>query len=362
MTQTILIVDDTSENIQVLRGLLENEYKLFAAKNGVKAIKLASTKQPDLILLDIMMPEMDGYEVCQALKSDERTQDIPIIFVTAMGETKDEQKGLDMGAVDYITKPITPPILLTRVRTHLELKEKRDALIEKLEMEKELTKTKEDIERITRHDLKTPLNAIINYPKLINKDNLTEKQISQLDKISAAGFKLLNMINLSLDLFKMEQGTYQLIPKPVNILSVLDDIVQDNHMFIRSRKANLEININGNPVSEDSVFEIPGEKLLFYSMFANLIKNALEASPRKETISIQLTDEDDFAITIQNQGTVPQDMHSTFFEKYATSGKSGGTGLGTYSAKLISETQGGHISVDSSEEKGTTIKVSFPKK
>ncbi len=175
MTQKILIVDDTPENIQVLRGLLENEYKLFAAKNGVKAIKLASTKQPDLILLDIMMPEMDGYEVCQALKSDELTQDIPIIFVTAMGEVKDEQKGLDMGAVDYITKPITPPILLSRVRTHLELKDKRDALIEKLEMEKALTKSKEDIERITRHDLKTPLNSIINYPKLMNKDNLTEK-------------------------------------------------------------------------------------------------------------------------------------------------------------------------------------------
>ena len=127
--KTILLVDDTPGNISLLNGLLEDSYNTKIATNGEKALKIAfSDTPPDLILLDIMMPEMDGYEVCQVLKSDELTQNIPIIFVTAMGEMKNEQKGLDMGAVDYITKPITPPILLSRVRTHLELKLHRDNL------------------------------------------------------------------------------------------------------------------------------------------------------------------------------------------------------------------------------------------
>jgi len=361
MTPKILIVDDTSENIQILRGLLEENYTLFAAKNGAKAIKMAGSKQPDLILLDIMMPEMDGYEVCQTLKADEQTCDIPIIFVTAMGETEDEQKGFDMGAVDYITKPIKPPILLARVRTHLELKEKRDALVNMLNMEKELAKTREDIERITRHDLKTPLNAIINFPKLIKKDNLTEKQLEQLEKIGSAGYKLLNMINLSLDLFKMEQSTYQFNAVPVDVLSVIDDIVQDNRNYIKSRRTELEITINESPALDGSSFEIPGEKLLFYSMLSNLIKNALEASPRKEKIAIRLSDGDALTIAIHNQGTVPKELLETFFDKYTTSGKKSGTGLGTYSAKLIAQTQGGDITMDSSEDVGTIVSIIFPK-
>jgi two-component system sensor histidine kinase/response regulator len=357
----ILIVDDTAENRDVLRGLLETSHKVFFAKNGAQAIKLAKKWLPDLILLDIMMPEMDGYEACELLKADDQTCDIPIIFVTAMSEVEDEQKGFDIGAVDYVTKPIKPAILLARVRTHLELKEKQDALVEKLELEKELARTKEDIERITRHDLKTPLNSIINYPKLIDKTGLSEKQIEHLKRISSAGYKLLNMINLSLDLFKMEQGTYQFTPRPVEILSILDDIVQDNCNYIRSRRATLDITINDSPVSDSSTFEIPGENLLFYSMLANLIKNALEASPRKEKLTIQLSDTDSLTIAIHNQGAVPEDMQGTFFEKYTTSGKKGGTGLGTYSAKLIAETQEGKITLDSDEGNGTTVTITFPK-
>ena len=126
---TVLVVDDTSENIDVLYGVLSKDYKVKAAPNGVKALKIArGEKPPDLILLDIMMPEMDGYEVCGHLKEDERTRDIPVIFVTAKTETEDENKGFEVGAVDYIVKPISPPIVKARVRTHLALKRAGDAL------------------------------------------------------------------------------------------------------------------------------------------------------------------------------------------------------------------------------------------
>jgi putative two-component system response regulator len=126
---TLLIVDDVVDNIALLSSLLKDEYRTKIATNGEKALKIAQADDPvDLILLDIMMPGMDGYEVCQHLKTDARTRNIPIIFLTAMTQTEDEERGLRLGAVDYITKPISPPILLARVQTHLALKRAQDEL------------------------------------------------------------------------------------------------------------------------------------------------------------------------------------------------------------------------------------------
>ncbi len=350
--QKILAVDDTPENLDVIKGILQSEYTLLLAVNGPLALKIAKAQKPDLILLDIMMPEIDGYEVLARLKQDDETKDIPVIFITAKSEVADEVKGFEIGCVDYITKPISPPILEARVKNHLALKRQNEIL-------KENVTLREDVDRITRHDLKTPLNAIINYPKLMKKENLTEKQVQQLEKISTAGHKLLNMINLSLDLYKMEQGSYQFTPAPVNIILVLDDIFQDNGLYIKTRRITIDVLNNGAPVGEDEVFEVPGEKLLLYSMLANLLKNSLEASPRKETITISLEEASAPVIHIHNQGGVPEELQDTFFDKYATSGKKTGTGLGTYSAKLIMDTHSGSISMASSQEKGTTISMEF---
>ncbi len=145
--QTILVVDDTPENIDVLVGVLKSEYKVKAALNGEKAINIVKGgSPPDLILLDIMMPEMNGYQVAQVLKNDPVTRDIPIIFVTAMNEIEDEKKGLELGAVDYLTKPISPPIVKARVHNQMELKMHRDNLeglvalrTKELEMTREVT-------------------------------------------------------------------------------------------------------------------------------------------------------------------------------------------------------------------------------
>ena len=132
--QTVLVVDDTPENIQILNAVLRPYYKVKAAPNGAKALKIAlSIPQPDIILLDIMMPEMDGYEVCRRLKENPATQKIPIIFVTAMSEAEDEKRGLDLGAVDYITKPINPAIVVARVRTHLALYDQTRELEKKVQ-------------------------------------------------------------------------------------------------------------------------------------------------------------------------------------------------------------------------------------
>jgi class 3 adenylate cyclase len=120
---TILVVDDMPENIDVLRGLLSPYYKVKVAINGSQALKIAlSDRPPDLILLDVMMPEMDGFEVCRRLKADSRTEGIPVIFITALNDTCDEVLGFEVGGVDYINKPVTPAIVLARVRTHLKLR------------------------------------------------------------------------------------------------------------------------------------------------------------------------------------------------------------------------------------------------
>jgi sigma-B regulation protein RsbU (phosphoserine phosphatase) len=127
--QTVLVVDDTPANIKVLMETLKDDYRIVAAVNGERALQLAaSDPNPDIILLDVMMPEMNGYEVCAKLKADVKTRDIPIIFVTAMSDTRDETKGFELGAVDYITKPISPPVVSARVKNHLELKKAREFL------------------------------------------------------------------------------------------------------------------------------------------------------------------------------------------------------------------------------------------
>ncbi|MBF0588232.1 MAG: two-component system response regulator [Magnetococcales bacterium] len=128
MKPIILAVDDTPANIDVVKGVLSHNYVVQAAVNGKMALKIIERKRPDLILLDIMMPEMDGYEVCQTIKGNPDTAEIPVIFLTAKAEVADETKGLAVGAVDYITKPISPPILIERVKTHLALKIARDQL------------------------------------------------------------------------------------------------------------------------------------------------------------------------------------------------------------------------------------------
>lgn len=146
---TVLVVDDTADNLALVSGLLKNRYRVKLANCGAKALEIAQQSMPDLILLDIMMPEMDGYQVCETLKSDPRTFDIPVIFLTAKSEVEDEYRGLTLGAVDYITKPINPAILLARVDTQLHLKQAADFLKNQNDyLESEVQRRSEEITAI----------------------------------------------------------------------------------------------------------------------------------------------------------------------------------------------------------------------
>ena len=150
--QKILIIDDTVANIQILNEIFHQEHKVFFATSGAAGIEIARRELPDIILLDIMMPGIDGYETCSILKSDPATEPIPVIFVTAMGEEDDEAKGLAAGAIDFITKPISPPIVRARVKNHLELKHGRD-MLQKVGLELAVKNATLEKERVLAHRL-----------------------------------------------------------------------------------------------------------------------------------------------------------------------------------------------------------------
>jgi DNA-binding response OmpR family regulator len=361
----ILIVDDNPENIRVLGAALQqNRYKITVAPNGETAVKMAEKHLPDLILLDVMMPDLNGFEVCEILKSNFNTQNIDVVFITAAVTDNDQLKGLSLGAVDYIHKPFSVPIIQAKVALHLERAQHKKDLRLKNEALEEIVKLRDDIERITRHDLKTPLNAIIGYPQImLMDDNLTDEQREYLEKILRAGSEMNNMINSSLDLFKMETGCYEYNPNWLDVSLLIKTIVRDLTPLINQHNVSVEIS-QQNPIElhpgQSDNFVVLGEKNLSYSLFANLIRNAIEACPAHSIITINMRYENNHGvISITNEGSVPAEIRDTFFEKYSTAGKSQGTGLGTYSAKLMATTQKGTIAM-TTDDKNTCITVRLP--
>ncbi|MBF0271499.1 MAG: hybrid sensor histidine kinase/response regulator [Magnetococcales bacterium] len=357
----ILIVDDEPTNLKLLREVLRHEYALVFARNGEELLRLAADG-PDLILLDIMMPDMDGYEACSRLKSHEATRDIPVIFVTARIEIEDEVRGLEVGAVDYLTKPIQGAIVRARVKSHLQLRQAQQIIQKQNEELRNAAKLRDDVEQIVRHDLKGPLNAIIGMPSvLIAEWNLDEEQAKSLQVIEDAGFRMLEMINRSLDLYKMERGSYRVMAKPVDVLLVLRRILSELNRLMNTRKLVMRILVQGRPVQGEERFLVLGEELLCHSMLSNLLKNGVEASPRGEELLVDLTRDQEMAqIRMGNKGSVPEAIRGTFFDKFVTSGKSNGVGLGTYSARLIVNTLGGTIRLDASREGETVIVIRLP--
>ena len=357
--QTILIVDDNPLNIDVLVEILGRDHRLHVATGGELALKIVEQERPDLVLLDVMMPEMDGFEVCRTLQAHPEFCHIPVIFVTAMDDSLDETKGFQAGCVDYITKPVNPAIVKARVGTHLHLRQARQALIRRNRELREVARLREDMERVTRHDLKNPLTGVFSGVELLESCGyVNAEQKEYIDIIKESAHKVLQLINFSLDLFKMEQKIYRLVPVDVAILEILHRIEQELSGLIRLRESGVRIRVNGGPPSSKDPVVLRGEPLLFYSMLVNLIKNAVEAGPVGEKVDVDLTLDDQGArVEIHNQGQVPEVVRERFFDKYVTHGKTEGTGLGTYSARLIAHTLKGEISMTSSQADGTRIAI-----
>ena len=353
---TVLVVDDLPVNIDVVSGILKNEYRVLVATNGRQALKLAQGNlEVDLILLDIMMPEMDGMEVCRLLKENPVTVDIPIIFLTAKVEVDDITAALDAGAVDYVTKPFNPKVLKARVRTHISLKVARDELNERVDILLENSRLREDVELMTRHDIKNPLSAIIsNSESLIEGSWLAMDQKNIISDIVVSAYDILRMIDRSLDLYKIETGQYKVRPQSIDIIAIASKVVNAARLKAKTNRITITLEAPEKCFAQ-------GEELLVFSMLGNLIINAVEASDNGGKVTIIINCDKEVVITIQNQNVVPERIQKRFFDKYVTWGKDKGTGLGTYSAKLMAEIQKGEISFDSSQKNGTTLTVKLPK-
>ncbi len=357
----ILVADDLAENIDVMAGALGQTYEVRVALNGQDALAGAeSDPLPDLVLLDIMMPDMNGYEVCRRLKASEKTRDIPVIFVTAMDEMKDEEKGFEVGAVDYVTKPIKTPIVLARIRAQLELRQAREDLKDRNRILEENRRLRDDVESIVRHDIKTPVSVFLWAPKVLaSGGELTQEQLSTIQVMEQAAQSILQVLSRSVDLIKMERGQYVLQPANVDVVRILRHVRSDLNGLSRTKNLTVDIVMGDTPSDETTPFFVRGEEVLLYSMLANLLKNALEAAPNGSRVLVTLGLHEAPTITIHNKGTVPSDIRDRFFEKYVTSTGRAGAGLGTYSARLMAETQGGSVRMTTSEQEGTSVVISL---
>ncbi len=358
----ILIVDDVAQNIQVLgSGLRSEGYSIIPATSGEQALRSAATHKPELVLLDVMMPEMNGYETLERLRTVPGCEHTPVIFVTALSEAADEEKGLRLGAVDYITKPINIHTTRARVTAHLRLARAMTQLADQNAQLIAAAKLREDVDRISRHDLKSPLQVIISVPNVIQlSGSLNEQQLDLLRRVKKSGYRMLELIDSSLDMFKMETGAYQFNPSPVDLIALFHRLHEELESLIHHKALRWTLIKDGSPLSNGESAVVAGEELLCYSMFSNLIKNAIEASPSGQAITISIIDSAPIKVAIHNQGAVPEPIREKFFEKYATHGKKRGTGLGTYSAHLIAKTQGASIDMRTDDAEGTTITVQFP--
>jgi two-component system sensor histidine kinase/response regulator len=358
---TILVVDDTPDNLQLLSELLMDDYRVRVADSGQKALDICcSDTPPDLVLLDVMMPGMDGFEVARRMREHPSAETIPVIFVTALTTPDAHIKGLELGAVDFVTKPIDPERLKHRVRNFMRYVALRKQLQADYDAMLLLSQLHEDVELITRHDVKAPLAGIMALVQpMLEEPGLNADQLERLRLIEDMALQALNVVNLTTELYKIETGRFELKAQPVAIGDIVRRVVE----LARGTFAvkNLELALDAGPPAI-APLQVQGDTVFCYSILQNLLKNACEAAPEGSTVEIGLKGSDPVAISIRNTGAVPVAIRERFFDKYVTSGKEGGTGLGTYSAKLLTEAQGGSIRLEVQDgENRTEVTVLLPR-
>jgi PAS domain S-box-containing protein len=230
-----------------------------------------------------------------------------------------------------------------------------------ISLKKRAENLRNDVERMVRHDLKSPLNGIISLTKRLQYEhNLNNKQKGWINMINESGLQILHMVEHSLDMYKMEEGTYIFKPLPVDLIRLFHRLNEEMMFWANKSNITLRFYLRDKLLSWDTLHWISGEEILLASLFSNLIKNAIEASPEDETVTISIYEKQMHEIKIHNMGMIPENIQHSFFERYVTEGKSEGTGLGTYSAKLIARVHGGDITFVTSPSEGTTLTVHLP--
>lgn len=362
--KSILIVDDVSENIKLVASILKKEnYKIYFALNGSDALEYAETYAINLILLDIMMPEMDGFEVCEKLKSNPETANIPVIFLTAKSDIDSTARGFQVGGVDYLTKPFNSKELLIRVNLHISLQEQKEELVkQKIELE-QLNAHKDKFLSIIAHDLRSPFNAIMGFTEVIHMelDAGHIENISDHLKIIDSSAKIAHELLENL-LYWARAQTGKLEYNPV--IFPINDCISRTINLLTSSALNKSISIDLNT---DSVFYTFADQSMIETVMRNLISNAIKFTNDGGQVHAILEKEDNrIAITIADngEGIPPENIDKLFSINFniTTKGTRGesGTGLGLLLCKEFMELNGGTIQVESEYKKGTSFILHLP--
>jgi len=366
----ILIVDDLPENLQVLAAHLTGQgYEVLAAAGGARALALVRNRRPDLILLDIMMPEIDGFQVCQELKQDVESAEIPIIFITARADTSDVLQGFQLGAVDYITKPFKAAELLARVRTHLELKAARDLLRtynKQLErISSHLRRLNEDKNRflgIVSHDIRGAFGNVISVSRMLTLGSgVDEKEASEL--LTDIGIEAEHMTSLAenlLNIDAIERNEVKLRKERVEPPALLDFAMQAHQLAARSRKVSFSVKCDDAAIC--------GDLTACRQIVSNLVSNAVKFSPPGSEIRMeaQFATPDAVVLSVCDQGAgiSEEDQKKLFspFTKLSRSKNSNehSVGLGLSIVKLMAENMGGSVRCLSRLGEGATFTVTLP--
>ncbi len=344
----ILIVDDTPANVLLLvRMLAERGYKPRPVSSGKLALQAARAEPPDLILLDIAMPEMNGYEVCEQLKADAALNDVPVIFISALSETIDKVKAFRVGGVDYVTKPFQFEEVYARVQTHLQLHR--------------LEKLRDDLTHMVVHDLRNPLSVIFNFLDILESKeskNLSSSARSFITLARISAEELRNMISSILDVSKMGAGEMKLQREPCDLCALIRGMVAATQPLPGNRTVTLE--------APDLSLTVTADIGLIRRVLQNLLSNALRYTPSGGDIRMVVTPSTgEVRVTVTDAGPgIAPEYHQRIFEKFGQVGKLDnrtGTGLGLTFCKLAVEAHGGRIGVDSEVGKGSTFWFVLPR-
>lgn len=368
----ILIVDDIPKNLQILGSILNLEsYQIAFASSGEQALAVLETAQPDIILLDIMMPDMDGMEVCARIKANPEICDIPIIFITGRAEQEDIVKGLKLGAVDYITKPFNTPELLTRVKTHLELKLSKDKLklyAKTLEHTRDelaqLNASKDKFFSIIAHDLRSPFSGFLGLTQLLLDDysRLEGDDLQQIaNSMNKAANKLYGFLENLLEWSRSQMGKMELRFDRFDIKEALNRI----EFLFSDTLLEKKITIHNNLTEKVIVF---ADNHTLSTALRNIISNAVKFTPIGGTIEFNIIEQtaDTIVFEIKDSGEgIPAHQIPKLFQiesKIVTTGTANekGSGLGLLLVKEFIDKNNGNIQLISEIGKGTSAILTLP--
>jgi two-component system, sensor histidine kinase and response regulator len=367
----ILIVDDTPENLQILCDLLiARGYAVRAAPDGKFALNFVQKQLPDLILLDVLMPELNGYDVCQQLQADERTREIPVIFLSALGEIDDKIKGFTVGGVDYITKPFQAEDVLARVDTHLSLRrvrqELQQELIDRRQVEQALLEanaSKDKFFSIIAHDLRNPFTSLLGLTEVLveNFERYDGAKIKlMLTHLHSASKTLYDLLKNLLEWSRLERGLLTPEPTKISLTSMVNMAMQ----VLADNAARKEIRLKNLLPAECTVY---ADLKMIQTVIRNLLSNALKFTPTGGVVTIsarQQTHEVEITVADTGVGIPPENLSHLFRidTKTSSQGTAGeeGTGLGLILCKELVEKNGGAIHVESEPSRGSRFWFTLP--